>query len=601
MRDEGAEYDEVKMVLLKAVGETNLTYGHQLFELSGEALKAKSASEIMERIEGICRGVLQGCSTLEECVVALAAALTRRVIPQGGKVYLEGRKLTKFEDVRDAWETWMSGRMNGNFYKTLGSVSESESRSFSGFRGGYGESSGSRVGGVVTCFTCGEKGHRSHECRKGSSGAGYQPRPVTCFSCGKAGHRSIECPGKKVGAPVKKEPTGKVSKIIVGSERGNVVRWLVNGVSCKVLIDSGAEVGVVPRAMVSEGAVRFGQVHISDVHGRTSVHQSTVVEYVIGGLTCNKLAVIEERVGDDVMCIIPFDVMNEEEVCAFRRALELAKNGKSGAENKVSEAAEVSVLTRSQARLEQELDKCEPDIVSEDLWSSITPGGDSTRDTEDVSELSNQPDPLMMPEVWSRVGEGHGVDDTVASAEVDKPQAKGDTEVESVDVNVNIEGKPRDLEREMVCEDEGERRVRELASEVGPVRVGKDGKEFREELLSDESLSAWRELGDNEERGFAWRKGVLVRRQYVSWEEFRDVIVVPSRYRKQIMFLGHERNGHLSGEKVAPMVGRYFLWPGMVRELVDYCRSCSICQLKSKQRPARAPIVERPILTEPFE
>ncbi len=120
VKDEGGSYAEVKGVLLKAVGETNLSYGHQLFELTGEALKTKSASEIMEVVEQTCRGVLQGCSTSEECVGALAAALTRQVIPPEGKVFLEGKKLSKLEDVRDAWETWMSRRMKGNFYKVLG-------------------------------------------------------------------------------------------------------------------------------------------------------------------------------------------------------------------------------------------------------------------------------------------------------------------------------------------------------------------------------------------------------------------------------------------------------------------------------------------------
>ncbi len=79
------------------------------------------------------------------------------------------------------------------------------------------------------------------------------------------------------------------------------------------------------------------------------------------------------------------------------------------------------------------------------------------------------------------------------------------------------------------------------------------------------------------------------------------MLVVPKKYRRQIMELGHERNGHLGGEKVAAMVGRYFLWPGMSKELVDHCGSCKVCQLKSKYKPRKAPVVERPILTEPFE
>ncbi len=87
----------------------------------------------------------------------------------------------------------------------------------------------------------------------------------------------------------------------------------------------------------------------------------------------------------------------------------------------------------------------------------------------------------------------------------------------------------------------------------------------------------------------------------MTWEEFRDVLVVPSGYRNRIKVLGHDRNGHLGAEKVVAMIGRCFVWPGMNKELVEYGRSCSICQRKSKHRPRRAPAVERPVLTEPFE
>ncbi len=206
VRDEGGSYADVKGVLLRAIGETSLTYGHQLFELTGESLKAKGASEIMEVVERICSGVLQGCSSRDDCVAALAAALTRRVIPPGGKVFLEGKKLSKLEDIRDAWETWMSGRMKGNIYKVLGSSTESSVRNFreSGLRSQVGPGA-ERVSLVPVCFSCGEKGHKAPDCRKKLGGLNGVSRPATCFTCGKQGHRSPDCPSKKVGTSVKKE------------------------------------------------------------------------------------------------------------------------------------------------------------------------------------------------------------------------------------------------------------------------------------------------------------------------------------------------------------------------------------------------------------
>ncbi len=150
----------------------------------------------------------------------------------------------------------------------------------------------------------------------------------------------------------------------------------------------------------------------------------------------------------------------------------------------------------------------------------------------------------------------------------------------------------------------GEPRERELhkaAEDVGPVREGKDREEFKKELGEDESLSEWRELADRGERGFAWSKGMLVKRMYVTWEEHREVLVLPKSYRNKVKVLGHDKGGHLSADKVVKRVSRSFIWPGMAKEIIEYCRSCTVCQIKSKNKPVRAPAIERPVLAEPFE
>ena len=140
-----------------------------------------------------------------------------------------------------------------------------------------------------------------------------------------------------------------------------------------------------------------------------------------------------------------------------------------------------------------------------------------------------------------------------------------------------------------------------LAGEIGPVREGSDGDRFREELMSDRSLKDWRELGERCERGFKWKKNVLVRSMYVTWEQFRDVLVLPESYRVKVLELGHERNGHLGAEKVSAMISRYFVWPEMAKDIVTHCGSCRVCQVRSKHKSRRAPMVEWAILTEPFE
>ncbi len=240
----------------------------------------------------------------------------------------------------------------------------------------------------------------------------------------------------------------------------------------------------------------------------------------------------------------------------------------------------------------------------EDLWSTVAPEGVEPLESESGQGPSSRPDPLITPEAESRVGEGYGADDIEASAETDKPQVNGSplpSEVVETESSEEAVGIPIALEKDSECGSETEKTVRKLASEIGFVSEGDDSDKFRKELREDSSLKGWCELGDAKERGFEWKRGVLVKSQYVCWEIFRDVLVVPSSYRRKIMEMGHEKGGHLSGEKVAKIIGRYFIWPGMVRDVCEHCGSCEICQVRSKHKPRKAPIVERPVLTEPFE
>ncbi len=59
-----------------------------------------------------------------------------------------------------------------------------------------------------------------------------------------------------------------------------------------------------------------------------------------------------------------------------------------------------------------------------DLWSVVTPESGSDSVPETALRVSSQPEPLMMPEVGSKVGKGHGADEAEVSPMPDEPQAK---------------------------------------------------------------------------------------------------------------------------------------------------------------------------------
>ena len=69
------------------------------------------------------------------------------------------------------------------------------------------------------------------------------------------GHKSPDCPQKKSGSvPKKSIPVTKISVLRAGSvDKKNVIVGKVNGVKCQILVDTGADVAMVPRKLVGFG------------------------------------------------------------------------------------------------------------------------------------------------------------------------------------------------------------------------------------------------------------------------------------------------------------------------------------------------------------
>ena len=114
-------------------------------------------------------------------------------------------------------------------------------------------------------------------------------------------------------------------------------------------------------------------------------------------------------------------------------------------------------------------------------------------------------------------------------------------------------------------------------------------------------MEEWRKLGEAEEQGFIWKDGLLFKAITTHTSDTAHLIVLPMPFRKQVLFLAHERLGHLGACKVKQLVRQRFAWPGMGQDVLVHCRSCKICQKCSKSPARKVPMVQREVLSEPFE
>lgn len=104
--------------------------------------------------------------------------------------------------------------------------------------------------------------------------------------------------------------------------------------------------------------------------------------------------------------------------------------------------------------------------------------------------------------------------------------------------------------------------------------------------------------------------GLLMRRwrSTVDMESnWNDVfqIVVPVPYIQQVLSLAHDHvlSGHLGITKTYNRILRHFFWPGLRKDMSQYCRTCDTCQFTGKpnQKIPPAPLCPIPAVGEPFE
>lgn len=60
-------------------------------------------------------------------------------------------------------------------------------------------------------------------------------------------------------------------------------------------------------------------------------------------------------------------------------------------------------------------------------------------------------------------------------------------------------------------------------------------------------------------------------------------------------------SGHLGKEKIVNRKTNNFYWPGLLRVMLEFCKSCPECQLSShSSRGLKAPLISPPMLDVPF-
>ena len=105
-------------------------------------------------------------------------------------------------------------------------------------------------------------------------------------------------------------------------------------------------------------------------------------------------------------------------------------------------------------------------------------------------------------------------------------------------------------------------------------------------------------------RYFFLQDGMLMHKDIVrKTRQEAEQVVIPRSLRVKLLEMAHDipASGHLGIHKTKARLWPHFHWPGINKNVIAYCRSCDKCQKLGKGgKPPKAPLVQVPIITEPW-
>jgi len=104
---------------------------------------------------------------------------------------------------------------------------------------------------------------------------------------------------------------------------------------------------------------------------------------------------------------------------------------------------------------------------------------------------------------------------------------------------------------------------------------------LRREQLEDETLAGAFDFAKHNKGGYLVKNGLLFHQAKI-FENTVERLVVPKARRKPLLELAHEKLGcHLARKKTKVRIGLSFMWPTMNKDVIDFCRTCAICQKRA--------------------
>ena len=656
LNKEVATYDEIKERLYESLGSNLVALGVQYREEFSALPSSMTPSEKFQFLNRVASALDLLCKSREDVVMFLVCSAFRSSLTSSQREAMDQRSFASLRELSKFALSISPTRTSASFGKSSVSSSGAGRVSspvvcFKCHKRGH-RAFECRSSQVVGSSVSSEGTNSSSPGHLGVKSPG-----IVCYTCREPGHKSPDCPKRKQKPDGKgdgvKRKTYNASWVAVRDHPSHAF-GSVNGTKCEIVPDTGAEISIVPGCLVWEDQLTGDTVEVRGWDSDPVTLRVAIVDFEFKGKCFKHRVAVAHRdsLAGRVLFSIPMEPSTAEHLllgaaaqadqllvaagqlrdtrstqplssdvaCSGDGALE-ASSTSSAPVSTQEEVATVNVVTRSvsaknkrrrRRRNARDVEIAEPvSLVCDEEFARLSAIDTSYVPPPPVSVGSSDSEPsdsglLNGSDVD---GDGAGVVGRAVSDGVEvvspsisdvSPSVVSSDVVDSVivpSVVLSDQVVPSEPVTSEVVSD-GVVDVDDLKLAVPTLRGGTES--VVEAQKSDDSLSSLFELGRKSLNGYSFKDDLLMHSVLFD-EQLVERVVVPVVFRDRLLKLAHDKSAHVGVRGMRKLLGRKFTWPGMHSDICSFVKSCDVCLRINSSGNKRPLMVERRIVSVPFE